>query len=473
MPLSDLSNPDVLLRENWQARKRIGSTGTPYLPASFVAGVGARVWIIDVRDDAGLTGPQGHIPGVWRVPLARIGRIVECLPGHTPVILVCEDGARSRTAAEYLLALGMTTVATLEGGMVQWRNEGYSVSRDASVLSHELEPPAPGHGSDGRLLRFDRSPGKRHLTREMITEHVGDVAKVRRVKLAAFLLANQTSCVDGREDRAIIGTPGGDAGEFLLGLSAAEDVANDSLDLDHVPALTRAFSDTFGGIYLHTDNHALNRLARSLRSDPRIEPAIASLNTIDQWERFLRRPPPALQKALLEHLVQPDHVGCGHLKLALTHPDVHRIRPSLITRFFETFYQGLWNGARDLHWVVLGGDHAEGAVVNVTLEDELWPFSVVPLIAPSIGGVQMFVNHPQVVAYLRDQTARFLTGTVGHLLPVSARNADRLAEAIPRLGAQQAGATLRALAAGLPVFGVHFDSSGRFEVTSHDAIAAA
>jgi len=356
--------------------------------------------------------------------------------------------------------------------MVLWRSEGYAVSRDTSVQERELEAPAPGHGSDGRLLRIDRPGGDRRLTREMIVEHVGDEAKVRRVKLAAVLLANQTSCVDGREDRAIIGTPGGDAGEFLLGLAAAEQVAGQTLDLAHTETLTRAFADTFGGIYFHTDNHALNRLVRSLRSDPRVEPAVANLTSIDDWETFLRRPARELRRPLLDHLMQPEHVGCGHLKLALTRPEVYGIRPGLITSFFESFYTGLWNGARDLHWVVLGGDHAEGAVVNVTLEGDLWPFSAVPMVAPSIGGVQMFVNHPQVVAHVRQQTSRFLQGPVGHLLPSGARGAQRLDGAIPELGAAQAQATLCALAGGLPVFHVHFDASGAFEVTQHDPIPA-
>lgn len=468
MPLSDLSNPDVLLRENWEAEKRLSADGTPNLPPTFVAEAGPRVWLVDVRDDDGLLGPNGHVPGIWRLPFGRIGELPRLLPGHTPVVLVCDDGVRSRIAARFLGALGMTTVAAMDGGMELWRTEGYGASRDPAVLERFLERPEPGHGSDGRLLVNDRKT--RRVTRELIVDHVGDVAKVRRVKLAAFLLASQTSCVDGREDRAIIGTPGGDAGEILLGLAAAERCGGGAVDLARVPALTRAFADTFGGIYHHTDNHALNRLVRSLRSDARIEPAVAGLATIDDWERFLRRPPRDLRRALLDHLVMPDHVGCGHLKLAMKDPATYGIRPQLVAAFLEAFYEGLWDGASDLTWVVLGGDHAEGAVVNVTIDGTLWPFSEIPMIAPSIGGVQMFVNHPQVVAYLREQTARWLHARVGHLLPLGRADGDALASTIPEMGAAQAGATLRSLAAGLPVFEVHFAPDGAFEVGEADPI---
>lgn len=463
MPLSDLSHPEVLLRENWEASRRFGVDGTPLLPPSFVAEAGARVWIVDIREADELVGSVGHVPGVWCAALPRVGEIASLLTAYTPVVLVCSDGVRSSTAARYLSSLGMTTVAALDGGMVNWRACGYGVSRDSSVRARILVKPAPGHGSDNRLLTAHRDGV--HLSRESIEEHLGDPAKVRRVKLAAFLLATKTSCVDGREDRAIIGTPGGDAGEFLLGLAAVEAITGREVDLADVPLLVRAFADTFGGIYMHTDNHALNRLARSLGSDRRLNEAVSSLRTIEDWENFLRHPRSDQRDALLEHLLQPDHIGCGHLKLALTQPDIYQVRPALISAFFEAFYTALWNDAPDITWVVLGGDHAEGAVVLVTLEESLQPFTEIPMVAPSISGVQMFVNHPQVVSYLREQTAHFLANRVAPLLGLDENMELALIDRIPQIGDIQANATLATLAAGLPVFKAHFGRDGAVTVS--------
>jgi hypothetical protein len=153
------------------------------------------------------------------------------------------------------------------------------------------------------------------------------------------------------------------------------------------------------------------------------------------------------------------------LRLALENPDDYKLRTEIITRFFAAFYRGLWEGAKDFHWVVLGGDHSEGAVVNVTIEGELWPFSEVPMIAPSIGGVQMFVNHPQVVAYFRRQLARFLTSRVSGLLPLGNTDSRMIDEAISELGSTQLTATVGALAGGLPSYDVHFAADGRVEVS--------
>jgi len=43
MPLTDLSNPDILLRENWETHLSYSTDGTPLLPPSFVAELGPRV----------------------------------------------------------------------------------------------------------------------------------------------------------------------------------------------------------------------------------------------------------------------------------------------------------------------------------------------------------------------------------------------------------------------------------------------
>ena len=166
-------------------------------------------------------------------------------------------------------------------------------------------------------------------------------------------------------------------------------------------------------------------------------------------------------------------MGCGHLKLAMTNPDDYDVRPAIIEEFFRAFYTQLWEGAPDLEWVVLGGEHKEGAVVNVTLEGDLWPFSLIPMVAPSIGGVQMFVNHPEVVTYFRTQTSQFFSSTATNLLPVGKGDASKLAEIVPELGGSQALATLKALAAGLPLFAVRFGAEGAAEVSEEGTIPSA
>ena len=109
---------------------------------------------------------------------------------------------------------------------------------------------------------------------------------------------------------------------------------------------------------------------------------------------------------------------------------------------------------------MLGGDHGEGAVVEVHVEGELWPYTRIPLLSPMFEGMQMFVLHPQVSNYLRRQRAAFLA----HELSDLRLDEAKLAETICELGARQLGATASRLAGGLPMIEVRFNRRGEYSV---------
>ena len=119
-------------------------------------------------------------------------------------------------------------------------------------------------------------------------------------------------------------------------------------------------------------------------------------------------------------------------------------------------------GALEAEFTILGGGHAEGAVVNVVCEDEIWPFSPIPLVSPSCGGVQIFVNHPQVVDALRRQLAGWLCQQPG--LGLEAGDHEVLHARMAELGARQIGLTLAELAQGLPIYEVRFARGGAVTV---------
>ena len=89
-------------------------------------------------------------------------------------------------------------------------------------------------------------------------------------------------------------------------------------------------------------------------------------------------------------------------------PDQYEVRSGLVEDFLKAFYSTRWAGAPEMENVVLPGGHEEGAVVNVRIEGQLHAYSWVPLLSPAYAGTQMFVNHPQVSAYMRHETAALL-----------------------------------------------------------------
>lgn len=438
--------------------------GVPRVTADFVAEQGQLVRILDVRDEAALCGPLGHIPAVTHVPLDRIGEVPTVLDRTTCIVLVSERGGRAGVAARMLEELGMTRVAAMDGGMVVWKQLGYTTLRDAQSYRKQLVALRPGIGRDGKPL-VAVTPGTQ-LTAEQISEHVGEATSVRWVKLGAFLLHGKRSCVDGRDSAGVIGTPGGDAGELLLALAAIEKLEDKHFSLADVESVLLHHIDTFGRFYMHSDIGAMNKLiVEGYRKDPRIAPHVTGLDSAADWRNFHMRPPEHLRAAVLEHVVKPEVMGCGHLRFAMT-VDSYQVRPELSRAFLEAFHRLRWSGAPELEWIVLGGAHSEGAVVNITVEGALHSYTRVPLVSPNVGGVQMFVNHPQVTSFLRRELAAALCESRAATVTESA-----LAAAIEELGAVQGGETLTRLAKGLPLFEIRFDLAGQHTVQQTGVIS--
>jgi hypothetical protein len=222
--------------------------------------------------------------------------------------------------------------------------------------------------------------------------------------------------------------------------------------------------DTFGRFYMHSDLAAMNEVIAGYRKDPRIAPHVATLDSAADWITFHQRPPTAARDAVLEYLVRPDGMGCGHLRVAMTEGAYH-VRPELTRAFIQAFHRLRWSGAPELEWIVLGGAHDEGAVVNITVEGALHSYTRIPLVSPNVGGVQMFVNHPQVTSYLRRELAASLCEAGASSLTDTALMGE-----IEHLGSLQATQTLVRLAKGLPVFEIRFDLAGSHTVESRGVI---
>ena len=443
---------------DWKERVDRSVGGRPQLDPEFVAELGREARIIDLRDPDQLVGVLGHIPGSIPVALTEVAKIAALLDPDARVVLVSSDSERSSRAALYLESLDMNYVAALRGGMRAWKEKGFAISRDPAIFERRLDvephsdPPGEPIGAGCKL------------SVEQVAWHVSQPGSIRWLKFAALMMHGKSACIDGRDDHGVIGTPGGDAGEFVLGLAAVEKLAGVALSDERIAGLLTHWVDTFGRFYLHTDTDATNRFIGSLRSDPEVVPHLGTVYEAHEWRAYMRRPPAEARELIIRHLLPADHVGCGHLRLSMQHPDRYGVRTGLIEAFLRAFFRTRWAGLTELEYVVLGGDHGEGAVVEVLVEGELWPYTRIPLLSPAFEGMQMFVIHPQVSNYLRRQRAAFLAAELSEL----ALDEAKLAQTICELGQQQLGETASRLAGGLPVIEVRFDRQGEFTVRAKD-----
>lgn len=78
--------------------------------------------VIDVREPVEFAA--GHLPGSVNVPQAELASHIDDLPRDRPVVTVCKSGARSFRSAQWLAQMGFEQVASLDGGVTAWADDG-------------------------------------------------------------------------------------------------------------------------------------------------------------------------------------------------------------------------------------------------------------------------------------------------------------------------------------------------------------
>ena len=443
--------------ESWKALLYRSEIGSPLLPVEFVAGQGSAVRLIDVRVPEDLIGPLGYISGADWIPFERVDSLPGRLDPESPLVIVSRHGERASEVARMLEARGLRHVAAMGGGLSQWRSLGFSTTRDPAILDQcdVLRPIEPPACTDGDV---------KNLTIEQLEAHLGDPLSVRWVKLAALVLHAHLSCIDGRDDRGIIGTPGGDAGQFLLALAAIEATLEQSLDPGVIAMLLGRRIDAFGGFYMHTDHIAMAAVTAAMHDDPRFATVLTEFDEPGEWRQFFRRPPLALRDAVLEHLCQPWAIGCGHIRLMYQHAAEYRLRPALVLDYLRAFYRARWEGAFRAEYQLLHGRHNERAVVNTRIEGTLQPFTLIPLVSPACTGSQMFVNHPKVSRYLLQLLVDFLLLQTDLIPEFTKDQRPALLDQVESLSAIHTQNSLGHLARGLPIYDILFAVDGQVHV---------
>jgi len=94
--------------------------GIPEVEPDWVARHIGDLFILDVRSEAEFHGDLGHLDGSTLIPLSELrDRILE-VPLDKPVVAICQSGKRSGMATQILMAAGITDVANIPGGLINW-----------------------------------------------------------------------------------------------------------------------------------------------------------------------------------------------------------------------------------------------------------------------------------------------------------------------------------------------------------------
>jgi len=91
---------------------------------------GDKVLLVDVREESEFA--KDHLPGAIHLGKGVIERDIEArVPDvETPMILYCGGGFRSAIAADNLQKMGYTNAISMDGGVREWREKNYPMTRE-------------------------------------------------------------------------------------------------------------------------------------------------------------------------------------------------------------------------------------------------------------------------------------------------------------------------------------------------------
>jgi rhodanese-related sulfurtransferase len=90
---------------------------------------GEKFLLIDVREESEYAAD--HLPGAVHLGKGIIERDIEnrASDPNAPMILYCGGGFRSALAADNLQKMGYTQVISMDGGIREWREKGFPLSK--------------------------------------------------------------------------------------------------------------------------------------------------------------------------------------------------------------------------------------------------------------------------------------------------------------------------------------------------------
>jgi len=91
---------------------------------------GEKFILVDVREESEFAAD--HLPGAIHLGRGVIERDVEArVPDlNAPMVLYCGGGFRSALAADNLQKMGYTNVISMDGGIREWREKNYPLTKD-------------------------------------------------------------------------------------------------------------------------------------------------------------------------------------------------------------------------------------------------------------------------------------------------------------------------------------------------------
>lgn len=282
-------------------------------------------------------------------------------------------------------------------GTVSYDGENYQATCDCSEEASQEVETIKCQPTKVKLTQDLEGTG---ATYEEISNKIKDAGDYTYVRVTKSYFHS----IDGRTSDSILGTPGGDAGEFILALLVYEDISGRLLTEDSIKTYFKQWLDCMDAstFYLDTDDKAVAHLEKQL-----------SISGLD-----IQNPKDEYKDKLLNAITESENEGDVHISLMLKSPDLYAVRVQSIQYFLRVFYSLLWNDSDyqdKLTLDVLAGSHEEKAFIEIRTEDTCNIEQISPLVSPRDGdstSMSVFVNHIDAASIRRAQLAEFFASKI-------------------------------------------------------------
>ena len=235
------------------------------------------------------------------------------------------------------------------------------------------------------------------MTVEEIKVHIGNPLKLSWAKVPK----HHFSAVDGRTSHPVLGTPGGDLGEWVIALSIYEGMTNRELGLADVKRMLKEYLrfTTKMSFYYHTDRTSTEKIGRILTQD-RLDLTETPQND-------------DIKSSLLQELVLPSNVGSEHFRMMLEKWHKFNVRKELVVHCIHSYFEILWDKVatppvwQKLRLVTVEGQSMEKAFVKIDVSPDCVVNQVAPLIRPRKEDNSIYVAHKTSVQVFRKEMADF------------------------------------------------------------------
>lgn len=122
-----MAHPPRFLKIVDDAKTRVRETTVDVIKSRMDRG--DRFTLVDVREESEFA--KDHLPGAIHMGKGVIERDLEQkVPDlNTELVLYCGGGFRSALAADNLQKMGYTNVLSMDGGIRDWREKGYPITK--------------------------------------------------------------------------------------------------------------------------------------------------------------------------------------------------------------------------------------------------------------------------------------------------------------------------------------------------------